>query len=479
MRTRAFILVTVLGLFLSGGAFGQAQMMADLDQAPPGSYDMMVAGEEAVLNTTVFAHEDHPTEGWVLLVLRGGSLARLEDGRAGLLPVKICNGNIFDIDWHPSGDYAMGMCPNATLAKYFPDNHVEYIPTPATGMTRAIEFSPDGSQALAVGFAGTAVLYHHGSNQVDDVAYGGDGYFMNDVAWHPSGSYALISGIGPYLAVDYKLMRFQEGEWFVVHRAKTWDWMWSISFHPDGDYALIGGCELNLGFMGCKQARVWTYRPGFPVEAMLIYEGEEHVMENIYVTAFDDQGRGYVVRYGRVPHRQIQLMRTEDGFTIEDIGTPWEAGSKKDLTFQGDLALLTGDFGMLDYVKDGVLQERVLMTHMAPDVYIDWPDEIVLGQNVSLRSWVIDPDGWGAYGRWNITEKVNWTLGSPDANGTFKWLANSTGKHEFSFTGVDSHNGFTEYWGELEVVEEGWLPGLGGLWVVVVLGVCLVWRKRG
>jgi len=477
----AFIPVLILLLtFLPGTVLGEEG--DDPSFVPPSSFKMMGGGEEVMVNSTIFGHAQHPKEGWFLISFRGGYLARWdrESGESELLPVQLEGGIQRGMAWHPSGAYCLIGGNGEGLIRFSYPHTVEYVSSPVQGYVRDISFSPDGSQALAVALSGTILLYHHDTGTIEDVSFAESGFFLESVAWHPSGQYALVSGIGPYLAVDQKLLRFQQGQWFVVHRSSTWDYMYEVNWHPDGDYALISGCRLRTAFMGCRNAKVWSYWPGAPVEAMTIYEGPDEDHAYAYINEFDSSGNGWVLRYGITESgdREAFMMRTTDGRSIETVGDVWKTPNKHSLAFDGDIAVAVGDQGYVDLLREGKLIERTGVTHRAPEVYLDWDDVMVGGRNITLRSWVHDPDGYGVGGMWVVNYTENETTGHP-VNGTWSMGTEvGFGQKTFTFIATDVQGGFTLLRGTFDVLDGHPTPGPALPALLVSFSLAAMVRRR-
>jgi len=443
---------------------------------PPASFDLHVNGSEVPYDGPIDSVSPHPTEGWILLGLRSGHFVNW-DGDDGftILPHHFPGFILSAVDWHPSGDYVIIGGGQGELYRYTPLSGEDpvRIETGASDRTREIEFSPDGSKAMGVGFYGHVIIYEHATGTAHtDLPAGEEAYlFFMSVAWHPSGNYALVVGTGVNFVADLKMFRWQEGTWTVVHRSSGWDWMWDIEFHPDGDYALIGGCLLKQTFMGCRAARVWSYEPLKPIGAVPIYVGEEDVAVHISNVEFDDSGTGWALRQQIMGgDKRGILLRTTNGVTVSEMGTPIPSHNVQELGHVGNTLIIPDFQGRIFELRDGSVQTVRRIYHRTPDIYIDWPEDFRKGENITLKAWVMDPEGLaGGVGVWNITTVDNWTHLPLDENGTVRWEVDREGAVAFNFTGRDAMGGFTYIEGVM--IPENGNDTIGYILFIIRIGI--------
>jgi hypothetical protein len=133
--------------------------------------------------------------------------------------------------WLPDGSAAL-LIGNAGSALLFDGNGLDGLSTGSRQNLRGAAWSPDGSMALLVGNRG-AVLALEGEEFRELTPMTSEN--LRRVAWHPSGEYALVIGnAGTVLRYER-----QAGELAALpgDRAHT---LRSIAFRPDGAYALVG-----------------------------------------------------------------------------------------------------------------------------------------------------------------------------------------------------------------------------------------------
>jgi hypothetical protein len=188
--------------------------------------------------------------------------------------LKNTTSDLYGVAWNPNGSYALIVGHNYTMLKYDGVNPIELINTTITD-SYGVAWAPNGSFALISGLSGK-VLKYDGTNITElNETYGGlrvsynqnsDAIIVGEecgivlgyngtnitlinnstatllsnltqsqnVAWHPSGSYAMIVGMDGF-AAKYENSNFSE------IKTSTTENLWGIAWCPVSNYALITG----------------------------------------------------------------------------------------------------------------------------------------------------------------------------------------------------------------------------------------------
>jgi PKD repeat protein len=109
-------------------------------------------------------------------------------------------------------------------------------PYPTGNDLRDVAWSPDGSKAILVGYAGTIIEW---DGLGFDSYYTGTGLNFNGVAWWPDATYALIIGDGG------RLLKLQDGELSEISTGTTVT-LTDISINPNVGQAIIVGEERTV-----------------------------------------------------------------------------------------------------------------------------------------------------------------------------------------------------------------------------------------
>jgi hypothetical protein len=106
------------------------------------------------------------------------------------------------VAWHPSADYALVLNNTNTVFRYdrIANSLTQVASTASTLSWRAVQFTPDGSQAVLLGNDNTAkegriYLWNHATSQLTDMTaehFAGGTY--EAIAWSPDGSTARLLG---------------------------------------------------------------------------------------------------------------------------------------------------------------------------------------------------------------------------------------------------------------------------------------------
>jgi hypothetical protein len=116
------------------------------------------------------------------------------------VPNLVATGTVVDIDWHPSGDYALLVTNAKKLVKYTAATQALEVVATLDSLNR-VKFHPDGSFAYIVGYNFVSSAYQprvwrffHATGTTEAVTMGSAGMEMREVKFHPKGDRALIVG---------------------------------------------------------------------------------------------------------------------------------------------------------------------------------------------------------------------------------------------------------------------------------------------
>ena len=176
-----------------------------------------------------FAADWHPSGKEALVV--GDGVFRL-DGTNYTLS-QISNLGAFEgVAWRPQGDIALLVGESGLVCLYDGKTVKQVAGAPPLPL-KDVAWSPDGTQAVIVGYGGAVVVYEKGV-LTDHSVSGGN--LLEGVTFSPDGSHALMVGI--YAFSEETILRWDG-------KQVTKDWSGSavtpgdIAYHPSGTYALI------------------------------------------------------------------------------------------------------------------------------------------------------------------------------------------------------------------------------------------------
>jgi len=480
-RNSILVLMILLMLALPGTVSAQE------DGEPPFEPTHEAGGILEEDHATIFAHARHPTEDWILVAYRDGYLARWspDTNVTEWFPVRLETGVPRGADWHPSGEYAL-ITSREFVAKFTPPDKVEYLDRPDERYILSASFSPDGSEALLPGFQGM-FHYDHASGRLTDISWEGGDWFGYQAAWHPSGSHALVVGSGVMFSVDVKILRWQNGQWFIAHRTEGWEAPSSVAYHPDGDFALIGGCRLTRIPLSCESARAWAYHPGLPLEALPLYTAEDGGPQTVNSVSFSPEGVGYAVSLkGAQGTRagELQLHRSTNGLSFDPVG-PAVSGYYRFWGSYGryGIGVMTGWNGTyMLYGPDG-FTETLIPDQVTPSLYLKVPERSDPGKNATIRVFTHDTEGMdmtvflllqglGVNGTDIQIPVVNGTVEMPD-------LSNGTSLVMGEMVAIDGLGGTTTITVGIDFLSRAGSRSFGVMLLValVVIGGVLVRRR--
>lgn len=191
----------------------------------------------------------------------------------------------YTVAWKPDGSFALIGGADGTLLRFdgstFSDLSPKVLalnsPNARIGDLRKIAWKPDGSLAVVVGSRGTVLstdgqsvrLLSAGPSSINTIPLvmnqPGVNMQLNDVAWKPDGSFAIIIGLGrTILRTDGTSAPAQIPGVPVQFYSPLTDSLVSISWKPDGSYAIMVSKERGniYKFDGTTIA---TIRPNFDI----------------------------------------------------------------------------------------------------------------------------------------------------------------------------------------------------------------------
>ncbi len=189
-----------------------------------------------------------PQGDYGLVVGEGGFMAKVSTSGG----VDIDSGvtrDLFDVDWSSDGTYALACGDRGTVIRY---NHgASQATTIRTGILdlHGISIKPGSNEALAVGDQGH--VWHYSSGIWTDKPAVGPQRNLRDVAWRPDGEFAMIVGVsgavlnftGTGLATSF------------TPQPSTYAPFFSVAWNKDGTQAMtVGGQDLSSNL-----DTIWVY----------------------------------------------------------------------------------------------------------------------------------------------------------------------------------------------------------------------------
>jgi len=167
-------------------------------------------------------------------------------------------GDVLDVAFNDDGEalatsFSTTPTVSATVLYSSDGEEFEELDTPVETRIRAVEWSPDGDEAVIVGQDGTLMVYQDG--EIHDESIEDDPY-LRDVAWDEGGDEVLLvgaegvdtAGIPTGGGVVYE---WNDGDARLV--SETEDVLNGAAWKPDGEYALVVG-----GFEGAGTLRSYS-----------------------------------------------------------------------------------------------------------------------------------------------------------------------------------------------------------------------------
>jgi WD40 repeat protein len=237
------------------------------------------------------------------------------------IPHAIASGDLVDVDWHPSGDYALiGVNDGKILKVDASDWTVSQVAKPDDFFLNKLAFNPDGTEALIVGCYGYCALGEGRIYRWDDSAGTvslldiGSLPAARAVEFAPDGSYAVVvtwieeitDGILTVWAFDSSLQGF--GPPAIGRFGCPCD----VSWRPDGQEALITTC--------CSSSvQVIAYRPDAQSSDRLVDTGY-----NGFGAASVDHHP--LEGFGVVVDQSQNVYRWDGTWESVDLGSGWFYG---------------------------------------------------------------------------------------------------------------------------------------------------------
>jgi len=237
--------------------------------------------------------------------------------------------------WRPDGSAAL-LLGNAGSALLFDGNGLDTLDTGTRQNLRGAAWAPDGTMALLAGNRGAVIALEGEAFRPLAPATSEN---LRRVAWHSGGDYALVIGnAGAVLRYDRR-----SGELAPLpgDRAHT---LRSIAFRPDGAYALVGAYASR--WAGYPRPHALYRCDGRYLQGLLATDDED----DFVAVDWTRDGRALVCGYStRGDGAGVNKALLYDGSTWNTSTRPADGGIVLGGAWQpgGDRALLVGEAGLL------------------------------------------------------------------------------------------------------------------------------------
>jgi len=234
----------------------------------------------------------------------------------------------YAIAWRPQGDYGLVVGAGGFMAKVSPSGGMDID----SGVTRDlfdVDWSSDGTYALACGGSGTVLRYNHGDSQASTIRTG-------VLALH---GISIKPGSNDVLAVgdQGQVWHYSSGVWVNKPAVSDQRNLRDVAWRPDGDFAIIVGVSGSiLNFTGTGLATSFTPQP-------LTYAP-------FFSVAWNKDGTQAMVVGGQ------DHLSTLDTIWVYDNNDWLQVDSSEDVTFYGCAFTADGQVGVAFGTPDVIVK---------------------------------------------------------------------------------------------------------------------------
>jgi parallel beta-helix repeat protein len=160
-----------------------------------------------------------------------------------------------EIAWKPDGSYALINGWNGPILKY--DGKKIVVLSYEWRYSKTITWSPDGTYAL---FSfGSRIIKFDGNTfkelgRIDLLDY----RLISDLKWHPDGNYILVTSNSGVNNIGGEIYKFDGSTFTRIFHNSDYEFN-EIAWHETGDYALISGCIIDKSGNWRYTSAVWWF----------------------------------------------------------------------------------------------------------------------------------------------------------------------------------------------------------------------------